>query len=146
MVATSLALIMMSKSVIAADNRTTLAAEREQAARQYVADLGKADSHDIIQLFAKDGYVISTSRGKMDAKEFFQAFLPNISKSSSEWHQYFNETNDVDRFAARFHFIYQMKDGEQGEGEYVDEFIFEKNSNKLTAVYMFENLKLGKTS
>ena len=28
-----------------------------------------------------------------------------------------------------------------GDGEYVDEFIFENNSAKLISVYMFENLK-----
>ena len=48
---------------------------------------------------------------------------------------------DQNRFAARFHFKFKLKDGEEGNGEYIDEFVFTEHSTKLSAVYMFENLK-----
>jgi hypothetical protein len=115
--------------------------EREDITKQYVMDLQKADYKDIYQLFEKNGIVVSTSRGKVDAKEFFYAFLPEIQSAATEIHQTFSGT-DKNRLAVRFHFAFKLKDGSSGEGEYVDEFIFTENSNKLAAVYMFENLKL----
>lgn len=114
---------------------------REEVARRYLQDLQHADYKDIVQLFAKDGYVISTSRGKVDAKEFFYSFLPEIASAKTDLHQLFRSVEDENVMAARFHFEYKMKDGESGAGEYVDEFTFAENSTKLTAVYMFENVK-----
>lgn len=139
----SLAILTFTNSVIAAQNdEDTLNKSREKIVKQYIMDLQKADYKDITQLFEKDGIVISTSRGKVDAKEFFYTFLPNISSAHTELRQYFVGVTDSDRTVARFHFNFKLKDGEEGHGEYVDEFIFSKNSTKLTAVYMFENLKL----
>lgn len=119
----------------------TLAGERQNVAKQYILDLQKADYKDIVQLFEKNGKVVSTSRGEMDAKEFFYAFLPYINEAKTEIHQFFKASEGSDRLAVRFHFTYKMKDGEEGEGEYVDEFVFAQHSAKLTQVYMFENLK-----
>lgn len=115
---------------------------REKIVKQYILDLQKADYKDITQLFEKNGMVISTSQGKVDAKEFFYSFLPSISSASTELHQYYVGETDQNRTTARFHFSFELKDGEKGEGEYMDEFIFSKNSTKLIAVYMFENLKM----
>ena len=117
--------------------------KREQVARRYIADLQAADYEDIASLFTKNGIVISTTRGEVNAKEFFYSFLPNIDSATTDLHQVFINTNDPGRFAARFHFTFKLKDGEQGNGEYVDEFVFADNSLQLKAVYMFENLKFS---
>lgn len=116
---------------------------KEEVAKRYLLDLAKADYKDIVRLFDKNGFVISTSRGKVNAKEFFYAFLPNVESAKTELHQIFTSQSDANRITARFHLTYQLKDGEKGNGEYVDEFIFDANSHKLSAVYMFENLKFG---
>lgn len=137
-----LVVMTFSKSVMAAQgDDINLKESREQVVRQYITDLQDANYKDIAQLFEKDGLVISTSRGKVNAKDFFYSFLPEISIATTEMHQYFSSSTDSDRFSARFHFAFKLKDGEKGDGEYVDEFIFSKNSTKLAAVYMFENLK-----
>ena len=114
---------------------------RHQVVAQYITNLKNADYKNMVQLFEKNGFVISTSRGKVNAKDFFYSFLPEVESATTETHQVFAEELDSNRLAARFHFTFKLKDGEKGEGEYVDEFIFTPNSSKLTAVYMFENLK-----
>lgn len=116
------------------------ASPREQIVKQYITDLGHADYKHISNLFTANGHVISTSRGKVNAKEFFYSFLPALLKSETQLKEIFSDSVG-EKLTARFHFSYTMKDGEKGEGEYVDEFIFTEKSDKLAAVYMFENLK-----
>lgn len=117
--------------------------EREQVIRNYILDLERADSEGISALFEEGGTVISTSRGNVNAKDFFHGFLPEIASASAEFHQSFINNVDNNRYAARFNFKFKLKDGETGDGEYIDEFIFSNNSTKLTSVYMFENLKFN---
>lgn len=88
----------------------------------------------------KIGIVFSTSRGKLNAKGFFYSFLSNVVYAQTEVHQVFVNNSDINRMSVRFHFTFEMKDGEKESGEYVDEFIFSPCSSKLSAVYMFENL------
>lgn len=120
-----------------------LPTEREQVIHQYILDLGKADYRDITSLFEKGGTVISTSRGNVDAKEFFYSFLPEVKSAATKFHQEFISKTDKDRYTARFHFTFTLKNGETGDGEYVDEFLFGNESTRLTSVYMFENLKFN---
>jgi len=115
--------------------------EREQVIKQYVMDLQSADAQDISALFEDKGIVISTSKGKVNATDFFYSFFPAIESAHTELHQLFINNTDDGRYAARFHFNFKLKDNEEGDGEYVDEFVFANNSSKLIAVYMFENLK-----
>lgn len=137
-----IAALIATSICYAAQDNAIIKEARVQVAKQYIQDLQNADYKDITQLFEKDGIVVSNSRGKVDAKEFFYSFLPNINLAKTELQQVFIGDTDKNRIAARFHFTYKLKDGEEGQGEYVDEFIFSDNSTKLSAVYMFENLKL----
>lgn len=134
---------VMQSTAMAAQNESvnTLASDREKVITQYLTDLKNADYKDIVLLFEKNGIVVSTSRGNVNAKDFFYSFLPEIETANTELHQSFSSKMDVNRYAARFHFTFKLKDGETGDGEYVDEFVFANHSSKLAAVYMFENLK-----
>jgi hypothetical protein len=123
------------------DNPAELRAKREHVIHQYIHDLGQADYNDITALFNDGGVVTSTSRGIINAQEFFTSFLSEIQTADTEFHQSFTSMEDSNHYGARFHFNFTLKDGETGDGEYVDEFIFADNSAKLTQVYMFENLK-----
>ena len=114
---------------------------RNQVVKQYINDLQKADYQDISSLFLENGIVISTSKGTMNAKEFFYSFLPNIVTAKTQTHQLLMSTQDINHQAARFRFAFTMNDAESSDGEYVDEFVFADNSAKLSAVFMFENLK-----
>lgn len=115
-----------------------LTKEREQVAREYIQNLADKNYKAILQLFEKNAYVVSTSRGRVDAKEFFYGFLPNVVEAHAQANEIFS---NVDNLTTRFHFDFKMKDGEVGGGEYIDEFVFTPNSTKLAAVFMFENLK-----
>ena len=140
-----LLLIALGKYATAGEDYSSsnLNVERSQVVRQYIADLEKADYRGISELFNEEGTVVSTSRGNVDAKDFFYSFLPNIVSASTELHQTFISNSDNKRYAARFHFTFKLKDGEIGDGEYIDEFLFNNNSTKLVSVYMFENLKFN---
>ncbi|OGT52488.1 MAG: hypothetical protein A3E84_03160 [Gammaproteobacteria bacterium RIFCSPHIGHO2_12_FULL_42_13] len=137
------AFFTIANCAIAAQNNNSISLEeaRKEVVKRYIVDLQKADYKDIAQLFDQNGIVISTSRGKVNAKEFFYSFLPDVASANTETHQYFIGDTDVNRIAIRFHFSFKLKDGEKGDGEYVDEFVFSNNDTKLSAVYMFENIK-----
>ncbi len=141
----SLFILALFNSAIAGEKSpaSKLEVEREQAVRQYVLELGKANEKGITALFEPGGTVISTSSGKRDAKEFFHSFLPKIKSSSTDLHQEFKSGVDNSRYAARFRLTFELREGRAGDGEYMDEFLFGKNSSKLASVYMFENLKFN---
>lgn len=144
----SLLVISLSNYAIAGEDYPTsnLNVEREQVIRQYITNLEKADYQGISLLFNEEGTVASTSRGNVKAKDFFYSFLPNIESARTEFHQAFISNSDNNRYAVRFHFDFKLKDGETGDGEYIDEFLFSNNSTKLVSVYMFENLKFNLTN
>ena len=140
-----LLVMALGHNAMATQNSTStdLQAKREQVIRNYIIDLAKADYQGISSLFAENGTVISTSQGNVNAKDFFYSFLPNIEQANTELHQTFMSQDNENRYAARFHFDFKLSDGEVGDGEYVDEFIFSNNSTNLMSVYMFENLKFS---
>ncbi|MBA2650286.1 MAG: hypothetical protein H0U75_11990 [Legionella sp.] len=139
-------LLSLSNYAGAGQDNSALNIDREQVIRNYIVDLERADAEGISALFEEGGTVISTSRGNVNAKEFFNGFLPEIESASTEFHQSFINTVDNNSYAARFNFKFKLKDGETGDGEYIDEFKFSNNSAKLTSVYMFENLKFKATN
>lgn len=116
---------------------------RVQAINQYLFDLKTGNADDIVQLFAKKGLVASTSKGIVEAVPFFHAFLPQIKYASAELNQLFLSPSDENRIAIRFRYGFELKNGERSQGQYMDEFVFEKNSDKLSWVYMFENLNIS---
>jgi hypothetical protein len=112
-----------------------------QAVQAYLKNLNDKDAKAIINLFESNGSVISTSKGKVKAAQFFNHFLPELSQSEVKIKQIYQSISDSNRMGAKFHFAYTMKNGERGEGEYMDDFLFRNNSDKLVQVEMFENLK-----
>lgn len=134
-------IVIYTASGIGGDKDISLQEAQKQVAKRYIIDLQKGDYKDITQLFAQDGFVVSTSKGKVNAKDFFYSFLPNIVRAKTELNQTFISDKEPNRISARFHFTFKLNDGEEGGGEYIDEFVFSPNSKKLAAVYMFENLK-----
>jgi hypothetical protein len=139
------ALLAISNITHAGNDNISLNQERARVVKQYINDLKNADYHDIVTLFEKDGFVVTNSRGKVDAKDFFYSFLPEIKTADATLEKFFIGSDDDNVVAARFHFAFTLKDGEKGDGEYVDEFTFSPNSAKLKAAYMFENMKFPRT-
>jgi len=123
-----------------ADN-SSLEEKRQSAVANYIDSLGKADLEGMQAIFSGDAIVVSTSAGEKNALAFFAGFFPLIDTAHTQLNQRFVSVTDKNRYGARFHLDYQLNDGEKGSGEYVDEFVFYDNSDKLKAVYMFENLK-----
>ena len=141
-----LTLLTLANSAMAQNQSwpENLQSQRKKVMDRYIMDLQNADYKDIVQLFEKEGYVISTSKGNVNAKDFFFAFLPLIQNAKTEVHQGFYSDRDQNKYAVRFHFNFTLKDGETGDGEYVDEFSFTEGTSKLASVYMFENLNFIK--
>ena len=136
-----ISLICLTFASASSANTQSLQTQRETVIKEYLADLAAANYQDIALLFDPNGYVVSTSRGHANAKEFFYAFLPNVTQAHTTLHAAFLSGGTPDTSAARFHLDFQLKDGETGNGEYMDEFVFNPGSTKLAAVYMFENLQ-----
>ncbi len=117
-------IVIYTASGIGGDKDISLQEAQKQVAKRYIIDLQKGDYKDITQLFAQDGFVVSTSKGKVNAKDFFYSFLPNIVRAKTELNQTFISDKEPNRISARFHFTFKLNDGEEGGGEYIDEFVF----------------------
>lgn len=120
-----------------------LQVKRIQVIKQYLLDLQNGNADEITKLFEQKGFVFSTSKGIVEAGPFFHAFLPQIKYAFTELNQLFLNPNDENRIAIRFRYHFELKNGERNYGQYMDEFVFEKNTDKLLSVYMFENLKIS---
>ena len=129
-----------SMAAIGAEEQSLLKS-RQEVIKRYVEDLASGNAEEMKKLFEPDGIVVSTSRGAVKAEEFFYSFLPLINQANTQIHARYSVDSDLNRYGARFHFDFVLNDGEQGGGEYVDEFVFLEGTSKLSAVYMFENLK-----
>lgn len=118
--------------------------KREEAVKQYLMALNNKDINKISALFVNDGYVVSTSKGKINASKFFSEFLSELKSSKVEIFNLYKDPNDPNHYAARFHFSWLEKNGETGSGNYMDDFSFANNTNKLVTVFMFENKSTNK--
>ena len=116
--------------------------QRIDVVKEYIQDLGAANANAIVSLFAPGGEVISTSQGRVSASQFFNSFLPEVDHAEVSIGKIYKSINDDDHYSASFHFSWTMSDGSTGSGNYVDEFMFKPESNKLVAAYMFENIKM----
>ena len=135
------AAMLVNSAAMAFIDPVTISLSRIEVVYRYIDDLSRANAQDMLRLFHDDGTVVSTSKGRVNAKEFFNAFLPEITRANTEVKEIFSAPADSNHLVARFHFSFRLKNGELGEGEYIDEFIFPNNSNKLSEVIMFENTK-----
>jgi hypothetical protein len=121
---------------------SSLQQQRIHAIKQYLNNLQSKDVQGMLTLFTKDGTVVSTSKGKISAQKFFTGFLSELTDATVNLSQLFISIQNNNRLSARFHLTYKLKSGEEGQGEYMDDFTFLDHSSKLSQVYMFENVKL----
>lgn len=135
----SLILMHCAPAATASSGSSTLEAQRSHVIHQYLYDLENANLKDMISLFTKEGWVISTSKSKINAKDFFSDFLPSIKSAKTVFHQEMLSVDNTEHYAVRFHFEFKLKNGENRQGEYMDEFVFAQNSSRLNQVYLFEN-------
>lgn len=113
--------------------------QRLETINQYLNALKNKDIKTMNSLFSSNGVVISTSKGKIEASQFFSGFLTELKSASIKPFNIYKDINDDDHYAAKFYFSWTEKMGETAGGNYMDDFTFAKNSNKLLQVYMFEN-------
>lgn len=140
----SLALVLIGSTAFAAHNKPTphknqLQSSRLQTVYRYVSALEQADATAMAAIFTEDGELISTSRGHMSAVPFFTGFFPEIDAANLEIGSVYKSVTAANEFGASFNFQFTTRDGEQHGGHFIDEFIFEKNSDKLKMVIMYEN-------
>jgi hypothetical protein len=113
--------------------------ERLETITLYLNSLQSLDAKTMNSLFDENGMVISTSKGKVEPRKFFNGFFSELKSANLKTSNVYKEIKDDDHYAARFHFSWVEKSGEAGGGNYMDDFTFAKNSNKLLQVFMFEN-------
>ncbi len=109
--------------------------------KNYATALQNHDAIKITSLFANNGYVVSTSQGKIDAREFFNNFLPFVLEGKVDVKNYYGEISNSNALAASFELTLKLINGEVVHGFFVDEFLFQKNSDLLEGVIMYENTK-----
>src|SRR3989344_5091013 len=103
--------------------------------QRYLNNLQTGNADDMANLFMPNGYVYSTTKGKMNAITFFNAFLPQIKTAQVTIRNIYKQDGGYGSwYAASFHYTYIMKDGEQGGGDYTDEFRFHIGSDRLDGV------------
>lgn len=138
----SFLVIFLLFTAVTASANAFASSEKVNVIKEYLHDLQTANASAITGLFVPGGEVISTSQGQVNASEFFNSFLPEIANAEVSIHKIYKGFNTNERYSASFHFSWIMKDGSRSGGNYVDEFTFEKGTNKLRKVYMYENLKM----
>lgn len=127
-------------SVYALDLDSTLGSKRTETIQRYVADLGSANASDIVQLFTSNAVLYTDSQGEVSARAFFNSFLPKLAKSNTVLGSVYQSPSLKDQYLAHFQLIYVMKDGTSGGGAFADRFVFQKGTDKLRRVDMYERL------
>lgn len=117
----------------------TLEKERLETINQYLGALQKIDTKLMTSLFTQQGFVISTSKGKVDPMKFFTGFFNELKSTNVKISNLYKDLKYPNHYAAKFKFSWTEKTGASAGGEYIDDFTFADNSNKLLVVNMFEN-------
>ncbi|MBA2653893.1 MAG: hypothetical protein H0U71_02360 [Gammaproteobacteria bacterium] len=134
--------ITISVFGVTQSNEKTLKRERIETIREYLQSLSGVDSRKINLLFEANGTVISTSKGEIDEKSFFNGFLSDLTSASVKNTYIYQAINDENHYGGRFNFSWVEKNGTSSGGTYMDDFIFVNGSKKLEKVIMFENKQL----
>lgn len=131
--------ITISTFGITRSNEKTLKRERIETINAYLQSLASVDSKKINLLFEPNATIISTSKGVINAKMFFNGFLPELTSAGVKNIYIYKAIDDENHFGARFNFSWVEKDGSSDGGIFMDDFIFINGSKKLGKVIMFEN-------
>jgi hypothetical protein len=134
-----LSLVLLSFGNISYANKNLLEIERLHQIKAYLSDLQDHDADAISGLFVPGGTVLSTSRGSINAAQFFHSFLPTIKIATVSVQSIYKAVDKKNDYSASFSFHWILKDGTKDGAVYEDEFIFEKNSALFKQVIMYEN-------
>jgi hypothetical protein len=135
-------MMLMASSVYAGRHDHQLDQKRKAVVHAYLDNLEHANPSGMDNLFVQDGQVVSTSQGHVNAHQFFFDFLPLIETAKVDVGDIYQSISQQGRYSAGFHFSWVLKDGGQGGGHFVDEFVFAKHTAKLKIVYMYENSQM----
>tara|TARA_A100001015_G_C14806278_1_gene639035 strand:+ start:145 stop:585 length:441 start_codon:yes stop_codon:yes gene_type:complete len=110
-----------------------------------VVGYGKAlETHDAAmmeRLFKDNGVVVSTSKGKVNAKSFFRDFLPYVVSAKLTFENFYQTTESKNSYSASFDLDMTLESGEKIHSHFIDEFHFKNNETKLSKVVMYESPK-----
>jgi len=113
----------------------------EKQILRYLTNLATGNAADMKAVFTPQGYVISTTQGKKPAIVFFTNLLPQLKEEKMTLHRVYSNGKPSGWYSASFHYTFTLKDGEQRDGDYTDEFHVDSVSGKFDQVIMYENLK-----
>lgn len=133
-------LFLLGTTNINAQANVSLEKHRMDVIKQYVKFLGNGNYQPITLLFTKDALAISSS-GKADNPTHFYKtlFTKTITSPKATLLNLFEDKLDQNMLVAYFDFSWKNLEGKQVSAKFLDLFIFQKNTEKIKAVFVFSN-------
>lgn len=115
---------------------------KEELAKKYLEYLENGEIDRVIQLFTKDGMVVSPVYGTMVAKEFYYALAADTKASKLNFDGLFVEENS-NRISILFDYHWTLKSDKIVTFKVVDvlELTFDNKIEKLTIIYDTINVR-----
>lgn len=119
---------------------TTLQNQRLDAINQYVTLLGIGEYKPIINLFTSDAIAVSSSGIADTPSHFYKTlFTKTIKKPQANLINIFPGMLDHNMMTVFFDYSWENIKGQQVSAKFLDLFIFQKNTPKIKAIYVFSN-------
>lgn len=138
--AITLSLFMMSAL---ASHKPSLENQRIDVIIQYVTLLGEGDYHVLPELFTENALVVSSSGITDSPRNFYQKLFTQTllmhANPQSELIDILPGKLDKSKAAAYFNFAWTNEKGERISAKFLDLFIFETTTARISGLYVFGN-------
>lgn len=136
---TTLILLLAPHSVFS-QGKSDLQTKRGEVIKQYVELLGGGDYKAISSLFTDRGLAVSSSGIPDKPQHFYKTlFTKTITSPNSRFINLFEGKINQDMMTAYFDFSWKNKYKKEVSAKFLDLFVFEKNTTKIAAVFVFSN-------
>jgi hypothetical protein len=118
----------------------SLETKRNTVMKHYINLLGDGNYTEISHLFTNKAIVVSSSGVRDQPMHFYKTlFTQTITSPHSSLINLFQGTMNQDMMSAYFDFSWKYKTGKKVSSKFLDLFLFEKDSPKIKALYVFSN-------
>lgn len=133
-------LFIFYSHALLAQNLESLLSHRLEAIKQYVTLLGQGNEKSIVHLFTPDAIAVSSSGKKETPTRFYKKlFTKTIKNPEANLINTFSGIQDPDMMTAYFDYAWDNIKNERVSAKFLDLFVFQKNSTKFKAIYVFSN-------
>ena len=135
-----LILLLLTTQNAFSQTNSPLQSQRNEVIKQYVHWLGEGNYKAISLLFTKKAIAVSSSGISDTPMHFYQTlFTKTITSPISSFINLFAGTPNPDMMTAYFDFSWNNQAGKNVSAKFLDLFVFEKGTTKLSAVFVFSN-------